>query len=850
MRHILAALKRYAVEPPLNPAPEIVPDEAADPWQLDGAARIALAMLVEGEAPGKRLFDVADYILTFCALRFRDRRQLDALLLNGTALALCGYVCEGMHPEAELWRVAGCARLATEVHARKAALDDTIAADCLQAVCRVADELDLPVLADLITLRERMWGRLLSHSRAERLHVAEPDYPVHMSESVPAKLVGELLQGREWQPQLQCPAHLAGLDVEAADAACENLITLRAHMLVRHQFGSDIDWHLRLFDDKESTVSLGCQSFIRNLVAAFAKTADEKYARHAARLLWSFYRLAPVPNHRQLDGPWRTLEVGNRTANVWPAALGWLGRTSAFDAGTHAMLARSRLEHMRYALAFCGHPNNWYQVESSGLAVSALLSPELRLANAYLRVALRRLKWINSFAYYDDGFQFELTPGYHMFPTSSMFAIVWAARARGVELPGDFTSLVEKAQEMYVYAAQPDFLLPMFNDNGPHAPDPAMALESAAEAFGRDDLHWAATRGEQGSAPTYASHAWPSTGYYVMRDRWGEDGQYVFFDAAPWGASHQHEDKLSFVLYSHGRLMLGDPNIYSYSPTELTHYFKSSRAHNVVMIDGKGQARGQRPESKLSTLGRTEWVSRDALDFVSSEYREGWAEDLFGRGRSEIDHSLIHRRAIFYVKPGYWILTDLILGEDDVPHSLEQIFHIPPLPTPNGPEPLAAGEISVSPERIVTQDKGMPNLAILPVDADGISARSQKGETSPAVGWYGVQGELPAWDVTLECKRKLPARMDAVLFPMAADDDGHPKVEPLRSDASATAFRITGNGLDDTFVLCEDDADPVQIEDITFHGRALLLRREPELRALTVGPLLVEVRGQAVSGGS
>ena len=133
--------------------------------------------------------------------------------------------------------------------------------------------------------------------------------------------------------------------------------------------------------------------------------------------------------------PWRTLDVENRQCNMRPVITLHLGRTGASDEETHAMLARSRLEHARYALAFCGGANNWYQVESAGLAVATFYSPELTHSDALLRTALRRLRWINSLAYYDDGFQFELTPGNHVFPTSSMFEVVQGARARGVELP-------------------------------------------------------------------------------------------------------------------------------------------------------------------------------------------------------------------------------------------------------------------------------------------------------------------------------------------------------------------------------------------------------------------------------
>ena len=863
MREYLEPLRAYASEPHADAPPDILPWDHDAPWGLDGAARAALGLILAGEVPGPRLYAVADYLLTFSIEGYGAQRYPDAPLLNGTALALCGYLAEGHHPEAELWRLAGCARLASQVHWRKAALNDRVAADCLLAVAQVAEDLELPVLADIITLRERMFGRLLDHARAERLHVSEADYPAHMARPVPAGEVGALMAAREWQ-RTACAREFRppdifraeggregpGANLQEAEETCRNLITLRAHMLVRHQFGSEVDWHLRLFDDVESTVSLGHMPFVRNLAAAYIETGENKYAVHAARLLWSFYNLSPVPNHRQPQGPWRTLEVGNRQCTAIPDVLGCLGGTAPFDEATHSMLARSRLEHMRYLLAHSGGANNWYQVECSGLAVATLYSPELRLADAYLRVALRRLRWIKSFAYYDDGFQFELTHGYHVFPTSAMFNVVRVAGARGVPLPEDFTQLVAKAHEMYLYAQQPDHLLPMFNDCNPQPMDPAPLLRAAAEVYGRSDFVWGATHGEEGQAPDHASHAWPAAQYYCMRSGWGEEDQYLFLDGAAWGASHQHEDKLTFVLHAGGRLLIGDPNIYSYSRTELTHYFRSSRAHNVVLMDGMEQARKYRPEAKLETLGRNEWVSREGFDFASSEYLEGYAPNPYEPlpEPPAVDMRYSQRRAIWYVKGEYWILCDLIRGAGGE-HTLEQVFHLAPIYEPSAPEPLRAGEVSARPEAIVTQDAGLSNLAILPVDAEGLAVRAEKGQTGPAVGWYGVLGEYPASDVTLETHTALPARMDAVLWPLApgAEADAHPTVTRLRADGAVTALRIQGEGLDDLFILCEEDAGPVEIEGVTFEGRALLLRRIPALRAYAVEPRRVRVDGREVT---
>ena len=128
----------------------------------------------------------------------------------------------------------------------------------------------------------------------------------------------------------------------------------------------------------------------------------------------------------------------------------------------------------------------------------------------------------------------------------------------------------------------------------------------------------------------------------------------------------------------------------------------------------------------------------------------------------------------------------------------------------------------------------------------GVDVRVQKGETSPAVGWYGVLGEYPAWDVTLASERALPARLDVVLWPLAPGETGRPSVQRLLVGPLVTAFRIVGEGIDDTFVLCEEGAGAVTVGDLTFEGRALLLRRQPALRALAVDPVSIAVNGEGV----
>jgi len=128
-------------------------------------------------------------------------------------------------------------------------------------------------------------------------------------------------------------------------------------------------------------------------------------------------------------------------------------------------------------------------------------------------------------------------------------------------------------------------------------------------------------------------------------------------------------------------------------------------------------------------------------------------------------------------------------------------------------------------------------------------ARAEKGETSPARGWWGVLGEFPAWEVTLERRATLSARLDVVLHPIpeGADASAHPTVTRLLADQKVSALRVHGEGLDDTFVLCEEGTPRVEVGDIAFTGRALLVRREPVLRVMGVQVRDVTVGGLPVT---
>lgn len=95
----------------------------------------------------------------------------------------------------------------------------------------------------------------------------------------------------------------------------------------------------------------------------------------------------------------------------------------------------------------------------------------------------------------------------------------------------------------------------------------------------------------------YTGHrAFPYVGYYVLGDRMETPDEIkMLVDAGPLGylsiAAHGHADALSFVLSVGGEEVLVDPGTYAYhTAPEWRTYFRSTRAHNTVVVDGLDQS--------------------------------------------------------------------------------------------------------------------------------------------------------------------------------------------------------------------------------------------------------------------
>ena len=74
-----------------------------------------------------------------------------------------------------------------------------------------------------------------------------------------------------------------------------------------------------------------------------------------------------------------------------------------------------------------------------------------------------------------------------------------------------------------------------------------------------------------------------------MRDGWSETDNYLLVDCGEVGAlsgGHGHADTLAIELAVQGKTVLVDSGTYTYHESrELRNYFRSTTAHNTLVID-------------------------------------------------------------------------------------------------------------------------------------------------------------------------------------------------------------------------------------------------------------------------
>jgi hypothetical protein len=578
---------------------------------------------------------------------------------------------------------------------------------------------------------------------------------------------------RPRHPYATEPSPVAGYDTDEADE-------IRDHFILEQQLDADIDWRANPVGYLEWMHAFNRHFFLATLVEAYLATADEKYAHELDYLLSTWMRDSPVPmgNNGGGDPAWETLSTACRINNAWPRVWYALLESTAFQPATRLDMLKSFYEHAEHLIQYpTGH--NWLVAESAALTTIGILFPEFERSEMWRAVGMERLEREIAYQVYPDGAQFELSPGYHRM-CADLFADVYElALLNGHPVSRRYAQRLESMFEYTAYVTRPDGTRPSLNDAGALDTSSAPELLRGDELFGRPDLSYVATCGTQGQPPTGLSRAFPYAGHYVMRTGWDRDALWAVIDAGPFGAAHQHEDKLNLELYAYGTRFVVDPGIASYLDDPWTHYARSTAAHNTVLVDGQGQARRTnvpQAEHRVDRPGDARWGSSERLDYLWASYDDGYTGIA-------ADQGLVHRRLVLFVKHKFWLIWDVLEGQGE--HEMEVLYHFAPML-------VQASETDGS---VRSNRLGLPNIEFLPVGTPD-EVEIVCGQQSPVQGWLAQSGLgrsrllVPAPVARYWMGGRLPLAFGVVAAPFESGTTSGLSVQQVDAGSPGAAARL------------------------------------------------------------
>ena len=483
--------------------------------------------------------------------------------------------------------------------------------------------------------------------------------------------------------------------------------------------GFEIDWHLEPLSgrraplvhwsrveylnpaavgDKKVTWELNRHQHFMHLGRAYLLTRDERYARAFAARLRSWADANPP----KLGINWASsLEVAFRSVS-WLWSLHFFKDSPSLTPELFALALRLLVVHARHLETYLStyfSPNTHLMGEALGLFYLGALLPELKTAARWRETGRRILLDELERQVRPDGVYFEQASYYQRYAADFYTHLLVLARRNGVSTGERLETRLTALLDHLMHVTRPDGRATLYGDDdgGRLAPlderpadDFRAALSTGAALFGRADYKYVAREaaeetlwllGPRGLAefdrlharpPAETSRAFAEGGYYVMRDGWRGDANYLLIDCGPHGAlsgGHSHADALSFELAARGRALLVDPGTYTYTGSAAERdRFRSSPAHNTLVVEGEssslpGASFGWRTQARARARA---WLSDERFDFFEGEH-DGYAR---------LPRPAAHRRAVLFLKHDFWLVRDRVDGEGA--RRCELYFHFPP----------------------------------------------------------------------------------------------------------------------------------------------------------------------------
>ena len=506
--------------------------------------------------------------------------------------------------------------------------------------------------------------------------------------------------------------------VALADTILNNVFVIQ-NIRGKVPYGDDghRDWYYKgPNDDREWAWLSNRHSQINYVLSSYFKTGNPKYAEYINLFLRDFIiKSMPYPAVKSSTSVWRGLEVAAR-AKVWSRIFYSLVNSEYLSPSTQLLMLSSLPDHAHYNKNFHGG-NNWLTMEISALATVATNFPEYKNSREWLSYSIETMTESMKGQVYADGVQTELTSHYHNVALSNFVLFKDICDNANQPLPIFFNQIIENMYSYSTHIIRPDGNR-ILNNDGDKGSNVKLILEGV-KRYNKPDWEYIATNGKSGIKPKSGpSCFFPWAGQLISRSGYDANAHWSFFDIGPWGSGHQHNDKMHISISAFGKDLLVDAGRFAYTgevAKKFRRYAKGSQGHNVILIDGNGQASG--PKLASEPLSDKYYKITPEFDYAWNSFEN--FNDLEGTNK--------HTRALFYVRDNFWIVVDNI--EIDRPRKIETLWHWHP-----------DCKVQKEANGIVSTNNEKGNLKIIPVEKTDWNIELIKGQEKPEIqGWYSEE---------------------------------------------------------------------------------------------------------------
>jgi heparan-sulfate lyase len=495
------------------------------------------------------------------------------------------------------------------------------------------------------------------------------------------------------------------------------------------------------------------------MAKVYRLSGDERYAEEWTKQYLDWIKKNPLltPSKEEMDTmgidmlkkmenvrfAWRTLEVSERI-EVQTVLFLYFLKSEHF---TPAFLTEFLLNFYRHAEHVRGNfseKGNFLLFESQRMIYAGTIFPEFKQAEVWRNTGIDILNQEIKNQVYDDGFQYELDPHYHIHSIYIFVKAIKVADCNGFknEFSDVYLHTVEKMIMAVIDISYPDYRLPCFSDNRQASKTEMLRdLRSWSELFPHNKyIRYMATEGKEGILPSHLSKSYPTAGFYVFRNGWGKDATIMILKAGPQAFWHNQPDNGTFEMYFKGRNFFPDSGCFVYGGDDKVNaeraWFRQTRVHNTLTLN-KNNIENTNSKCLL-------WDADSAV------------EKLVIENQSYVD--LTHRRAVFFVDKSFFVIVDEAEGNaiGDVAIHYQ----------------LSEGDVDVSPQQLKLNTRYHDNNNIL------IQGFGNKGtQLLQEEGWvsyvYRVKHKRPAISFLTHKNSTDTVRFITVIYPIS---DKTPKV--------------------------------------------------------------------------